>query len=67
MNVFLSRYDHFSVLCELLPVAIPSLAVCLQALENGTVTILFSQLMHSTRVKCPCPKVGTGLLYFEVV
>ncbi|XP_071619962.1 hexosaminidase D isoform X3 [Heliangelus exortis] len=29
------RYDHFSVLCELLPVAIPSLAVCLQALENG--------------------------------
>ncbi|KAM6403669.1 LOW QUALITY PROTEIN: hexosaminidase D [Rhynochetos jubatus] len=29
------RYDHFSVLCELLPVAIPSLAVCLQALQNG--------------------------------
>ncbi|XP_051490503.1 hexosaminidase D isoform X2 [Apus apus] len=29
------RYDHFSVLCELLPVAIPSLAVCLQALKNG--------------------------------
>ncbi|XP_019398245.1 PREDICTED: hexosaminidase D [Crocodylus porosus] len=28
------RYDHFSVLCELLPVGIPSLAVCLQALEN---------------------------------
>ncbi|NWR80897.1 HEXDC Hexosaminidase, partial [Centropus unirufus] len=29
------RYDHFSVLCELLPVAIPSLAVCLQTLTNG--------------------------------
>ncbi|NWI07551.1 HEXDC Hexosaminidase, partial [Tichodroma muraria] len=29
------RYDHFSVLCELLPVAIPSLAMCLQALKNG--------------------------------
>ncbi|XP_054702505.1 hexosaminidase D isoform X5 [Grus americana] len=29
------RYDHFSVLCELLPVAIPSVAVCLQALKNG--------------------------------
>uniref|UniRef100_K7FT17 beta-N-acetylhexosaminidase n=1 Tax=Pelodiscus sinensis TaxID=13735 RepID=K7FT17_PELSI len=30
------RYDHFSVLCELLPVGIPSLAVSLQALQNGT-------------------------------
>ncbi|XP_054834851.1 hexosaminidase D isoform X1 [Eublepharis macularius] len=29
------RYDHFSVLCELLPVGIPSLAICLQALKNG--------------------------------
>ncbi|NXX28068.1 HEXDC Hexosaminidase, partial [Nicator chloris] len=29
------RYDHFAVLCELLPVAIPSLAVCLQTLKNG--------------------------------
>ncbi|XP_064351403.1 hexosaminidase D isoform X1 [Camelus dromedarius] len=29
------RYDHFSVLCELLPVGIPSLAVCLQALLHG--------------------------------
>ncbi|KAL4659125.1 hypothetical protein GN956_G3463 [Arapaima gigas] len=27
------RYEHFSVLCELLPVAIPSLVVCLQALK----------------------------------
>ncbi|GCB71112.1 hypothetical protein scyTo_0001461 [Scyliorhinus torazame] len=30
------RYDHFSVLCELLPMGIPSLAVCLQTLKNGT-------------------------------
>ncbi|XP_039572138.1 hexosaminidase D isoform X2 [Passer montanus] len=29
------RYDHFSVLCELLPVAIPSLAVCLQTVKHG--------------------------------
>lgn len=30
------RYDHFSVLCELLPVGIPSLAICLQFLKNGS-------------------------------
>lgn len=29
------RYDHYSVLCELLPVAIPSLAVCLKTLKYG--------------------------------
>ncbi|KAG8445994.1 hypothetical protein GDO86_013754 [Hymenochirus boettgeri] len=32
------RYDHFSVLCELLPVAIPSLAVCLQVVKEGKYT-----------------------------
>lgn len=30
-----SRYDHFATLCELLPVAIPSLAVCLATLSHG--------------------------------
>ncbi|NXL29917.1 HEXDC Hexosaminidase, partial [Glaucidium brasilianum] len=34
----LCRYDHYSVLCELLPVGIPSLAVCLQTLVNGGFT-----------------------------
>ncbi|XP_077482545.1 hexosaminidase D isoform X2 [Stigmatopora argus] len=29
------RYDHLSVLCELLPVALPSLAACLQTLLLG--------------------------------
>ncbi|XP_028669657.2 beta-N-acetylhexosaminidase [Erpetoichthys calabaricus] len=29
------RYDHFSVLCELLPVSLPSLGVCLQSLIHG--------------------------------
>ncbi|XP_053550718.1 hexosaminidase D [Bombina bombina] len=32
------RYDHYSVLCELLPVGIPSLAVCLQTLQHGKFT-----------------------------
>ncbi|AWP17280.1 Hexosaminidase D isoform 2 [Scophthalmus maximus] len=29
------RYDHLSVLCELMPVALPSLAACLQTLLHG--------------------------------
>ncbi|XP_067912075.1 hexosaminidase D-like isoform X2 [Heterodontus francisci] len=32
------RYDHFSTLCELLPVAIPSLVVCMQAVTHGSFT-----------------------------
>ncbi|NWH16869.1 HEXDC Hexosaminidase, partial [Grus americana] len=32
------QYDHYSVLCELLPVGIPSLAICLQTLVNGGFT-----------------------------
>ncbi|XP_060757608.1 beta-N-acetylhexosaminidase isoform X2 [Neoarius graeffei] len=30
------RYAHHTVLCELLPVAIPSLAICLQSLKYGS-------------------------------
>ncbi|KAK7010733.1 hexosaminidase D [Biomphalaria glabrata] len=30
-----SRYDHFATLCELLPVALPSLAVCLATMSNA--------------------------------
>ena len=29
-----SRYDHFATLCELLPTALPSLAMCLQVLDK---------------------------------
>lgn len=29
------RYDHLSVLCELMPVALPSLVSCLQTLSHG--------------------------------
>lgn len=34
-NVPVFRYDHLSVLCELMPVALPSLASCLQTLCLG--------------------------------
>ncbi|NXW74501.1 HEXDC Hexosaminidase, partial [Hirundo rustica] len=37
-NVPSPLYDHYSVLCELLPVSIPSLAICLQTLVNGGFT-----------------------------
>ncbi|XP_030646689.1 hexosaminidase D [Chanos chanos] len=30
------RYEHHTVLCELFPVAIPSLAICLQTLKYGS-------------------------------
>lgn len=29
------RYDHFAVLCELFPVGLPSLALCLQTIQMG--------------------------------
>jgi hexosaminidase len=32
------RYDHYSVLCELLPVALPSLAICLLTFTTGAFT-----------------------------
>uniref|UniRef100_A0A665V9R1 beta-N-acetylhexosaminidase n=1 Tax=Echeneis naucrates TaxID=173247 RepID=A0A665V9R1_ECHNA len=33
------RYDHLSVLCELMPVALPSLAACLQTLLHGELSV----------------------------
>ncbi|XP_064601684.1 uncharacterized protein LOC135467775 [Liolophura sinensis] len=37
------RYDHFATLCDLLPAAIPSLAVCLQTLKHG----YFNEALHA--------------------
>lgn len=51
------RYDHFSVLCELLPVGIPSLAVCLQALLHGMVPCS-SQEAKSRGLRLPPPLAG---------
>ncbi|XP_043940950.1 hexosaminidase D [Protopterus annectens] len=42
------RYDHYSVLCELLPVGMPCLAVCLQAVAHGQ----FSEKEDETVKKC---------------
>ena len=41
------RYDHFATLCELLPEALPSLAVCLETLRNGG----FSERIHRSASK----------------
>ncbi|RLV99357.1 hypothetical protein DV515_00010012 [Chloebia gouldiae] len=51
------RYDHFSVLCELLPVGIPSLAVCLQALKNGASPCVVSS--ETNRSSLDSPSLGT--------
>ncbi|XP_058140937.1 hexosaminidase D isoform X2 [Dasypus novemcinctus] len=41
------RYDHFAVLCELLPVGLPSLAVCLQSLVHGGFTPAVKEKVQS--------------------
>ncbi|KAK6187956.1 hypothetical protein SNE40_005872 [Patella caerulea] len=32
------RYDHYAILCELLPHSLPSLAICLQIIKKGSFT-----------------------------
>ena len=36
--IIFNRYDHYAVLCELIPVGIPSLALCLATLEDEAFT-----------------------------
>ncbi|XP_048758063.2 hexosaminidase D-like [Ostrea edulis] len=38
------RYDHYAVLCELLPQALPSLGICLLTLQQGS----FTAEVHAT-------------------
>uniref|UniRef100_H3BAW1 beta-N-acetylhexosaminidase n=1 Tax=Latimeria chalumnae TaxID=7897 RepID=H3BAW1_LATCH len=46
------RYDHFSTLCELLPVGIPSLAICLQTLAHGRFFKNLLLLFHLSIFTC---------------
>ncbi|NXP72305.1 HEXDC Hexosaminidase, partial [Ramphastos sulfuratus] len=74
--VLLCRYDHYSVLCELLPVGIPSLAICLQTLVNGGFTeetkrkVLDSlgfQSMHLEQSTCEGRGVFPGAEVYHMV
>ena len=55
-----SRYDHFAVLCELLPVSIPSLVVSLMIASLGGLEFAVSRRIHSV-LRCDNIKVGTVL------
>ncbi|XP_023263895.1 hexosaminidase D [Seriola lalandi dorsalis] len=46
------RYDHLSVLCELMPVALPSLGACLQTLVQG-------QLSAEAQIRV-CERLGVS-------
>ncbi|NXN19395.1 HEXDC Hexosaminidase, partial [Indicator maculatus] len=72
----LCRYDHYSVLCELLPVGIPSLAISLQTLVNGGFTeetkrkILDSlgfQSMHLEQSTCEGRGIFPGAEIYHMV
>lgn len=49
-----SRYDHFAVLCELFPAAIPSLAVCLHTASTGYFEI--DSKLNSIIPSLTCPE-----------
>ncbi|XP_073246038.1 hexosaminidase D-like [Porites lutea] len=48
-----SRFDHYATLCELLPAALPSLAYCLEALNQG---YMDEELRKSTAKKLGLPE-----------
>lgn len=54
------RYDHFAVLCELLPVAIPTLALCLSVISKG----YFDTDLHKNHITSAltCPEPSSGQL-----
>ncbi|KFB51952.1 hypothetical protein ZHAS_00020120 [Anopheles sinensis] len=49
------RYDHFAVLCELLPTALPSLAVCLSTAAKGYFDVSARTNPILSSLTCPEP------------
>lgn len=52
------RYDHFAVLCELLPVAIPSLALSLSSASKGYFEVDVKENNLLSVLTCPEPPQG---------
>lgn len=51
------RYDHFAVLCELFPAALPSLALSLLAVSHGFFNLSLKNTLLSS---LSCPEHGSG-------
>ncbi len=49
------RYDHFAVLCELLPVSMPSLAICLSTIAKGYFNVEVRNNVIFSALTCPEP------------
>lgn len=49
------RYDHFAVLCELLPVSLPSLAICLSTISKGYFKVEVENNAVLSALTCPEP------------
>uniref|UniRef100_A0A182NCW9 Uncharacterized protein n=1 Tax=Anopheles dirus TaxID=7168 RepID=A0A182NCW9_9DIPT len=49
------RYDHFAILCELLPAALPSLAVCLSTAAKGYFDVSARTNPTLSSLTCPEP------------
>ncbi|XP_037036427.1 hexosaminidase D isoform X2 [Bradysia coprophila] len=49
------RYDHFAVLCELLPVSMPSLAICLSTVAKGYFNVEVGNNAIFSALTCPEP------------
>ena len=58
-----SRYDHFAVLCELLPVALPSLILNLEVISLNTSSEIAKFKQAEKLLKCQSSKEHLPILY----